>query len=662
MQGLPKLNAKQKPGAALRLTRQAQLAIVGGLLGAVAFFLLYGFAPLNPINDTWLRGGYVERDLVQHYAGWLFYRQAQPAFPLAVAGNINVPYGAYIGLADSIPLFAVIFKPFAAFLPATFQYFGLWGLFCSVLQGVSAALLLGLFCKTPFYNATLCLLFLFSPIFLDRQLRHGALGAQWLILFSLYLYFKHRRSGKFFSAGFLLLSALSIGVHPYFTPMIFAVLFALLLQNGAEAKTWKKPLAMLCACLAAGLFTGFALGVFKDPANSGSTPYGYFSMNLNAVFNPQSRGYNWSLFLPAQNQVLGNYDGFNYLGVAVLLVLLGCAIGGAINIKKCSFLPNLKRHWALLFVCFCLFVFAVSNQVSANGRVLFYLPLPKAILQLCGVFRSSGRMFYPVWYLALLLACVQVLRMGKGKWRSAAICVFAAVQLLDTSPALLQKYKDFRPYTPMPSPLASPFWQQIGGNVKRIASLDDEGLYSGMDLALYAADNKMQSDDAFTARFNTAQREAQKQQNLALLTSGNAPKDTIFISSVQATFLNLAEGLQKNYYCALVDEHWFVFMPYSDDFLAYSGKDALGIELYPLLISAHTDALWDRGVLRTDTRVVMFEDSVFAQNRLKKDGVILAQGLQYQILDVSYKDAGWIMLTLDKDGTALQNTALEVLP
>ena len=87
----------------------------------------------------------MEKDVIQHYTGWLYFRASGRAFPLGIARNMGWPDGVYVGLSDSIPLFAILFKVLSPLLPATFQYFGLWAFLCSVMQGACAALLLSLF-------------------------------------------------------------------------------------------------------------------------------------------------------------------------------------------------------------------------------------------------------------------------------------------------------------------------------------------------------------------------------------------------------------------------------------------------------------------------------------------------------------------------------------
>lgn len=629
-------------------TPTTQLALGGAAIGLLLFILLYGFTPLNMTNDSWLRGGYVEKDVIQHYAGWLFYRSSPLGFPLGVAGQMDYPTGGYIGFTDSIPLFALLFRPFASLLPASFQYFGLWGFLCSGLQGAAAALLLSLFSTSKKRILLLTTLFVLAPILLDRQLRHGALGAQWLILFSLYLYFKHRRTGRFFSPGFVALSALSITIHPYFIPMVFALLFALLVENAFLQRQWRQPLAMLALCLGACAGAGWLLGAFMKGSAAGSTPYGYFSMNLNALFNPEGRGYHWSLLLPPLNQRAGNYDGFNYLGLGLGLALACLTIDGLLHLRKWPVASMIKRHGGLLFVSAFLTLFAISNEVSAQGRLLFVLPLPTSLLRLATIFRSSGRMFYPVWYLLLLAACLYLLRRPALRWRTLAAGLLVAIQLIDLSPGLVAKAQSFRPYQPLvQSPLHSPFWQQTAGQYQHLASLDADGLQDSIFLALYAADNGMTTDDPFSARFDLNQREQQVAANIEALRTGTFREDTLYITSTPAVFLDLAEALDTKLFCARIDDHWFVFAPYNTGFKGYHGSDAVPVSAIPFTIADYSDALWDHGVLIESPNIVSFEDTAFARSRLEGKTALIADGVRYPILKIDYGDVGWLLVTLD---------------
>lgn len=140
-------------------TRSARLFWLGALLGAAVFLLVYGLAPLDAANDAFCRGGYIEKDIQQHYAGWLFYRSSALGWPLGVTQAINAPQGVSVAYTDSIPLLAVLCRPLAAALGGTFQYFGWFTLVCFALQGGFAALLCGLFAEglPPLWRVRLCL-------------------------------------------------------------------------------------------------------------------------------------------------------------------------------------------------------------------------------------------------------------------------------------------------------------------------------------------------------------------------------------------------------------------------------------------------------------------------------------------------------------------------
>ena len=78
---------------AARQGRNRLLFLLGGLTGVLVFLLVYGISPLDITNDTFCRGGYIEKDIQQHYAGWLFYRQSDAGIPFCLTDSINYPDG-----------------------------------------------------------------------------------------------------------------------------------------------------------------------------------------------------------------------------------------------------------------------------------------------------------------------------------------------------------------------------------------------------------------------------------------------------------------------------------------------------------------------------------------------------------------------------------------
>lgn len=107
--------------------------------GVRIFILIYGSGPLDVTNDGWILNGYIETDIIQHYAGWLAYRGADSFFPPTFSDLISFPKGDYTSLADSIPLMEIIFKNLSPVLPETFQFFGLFCCFSLGMQAVCAS-------------------------------------------------------------------------------------------------------------------------------------------------------------------------------------------------------------------------------------------------------------------------------------------------------------------------------------------------------------------------------------------------------------------------------------------------------------------------------------------------------------------------------------------
>ena len=606
-------------------TRSARLFWLGALLGAAVFLLVYGLAPLDVANDAFCRGGYIEKDIQQHYAGWLFYRSSAPGWPLGVTQAVNAPQGVSVAYTDSIPLLAVLCRPLAAALGGTFQYFGWFTLVCFALQGGFAALLCGLFAEGLAAPLAGSLVFAASPILLERAFRHTSLGAQWLVLAALYCYFVCRRQSRFASRGLFVINILAVGIHPYFLPMTYAVTLALLLEYAVKQRQWLRPALFLGGNMLCTAALGWALGLLYGTATSGGQAlYGYFAMNLNALWNPAGvNGVLYSRLLPAQNQVGGNYDAFAYLGLGVLAALPVVVVSARRHI-----LGAVRRHWALCAVCAVLTAFAVSNVITANGVTLATLPLPASFIKLFSVFRSGGRLFWPVYYLLTLAAFAGLARLPRG---AVWVTLFAAVQLWDVSPALCQRH--------------------------------DAMQADSLHLALWAADNGMTTNDPFAARYDETALAAERQTALDALDAGTPQSDTLYLFEDEGAFLQTVEPVKALAWCGRVTSadgsaSWYVIAP------GLQGQtfDALCTpydEDYPLRLADYTDALWNRGVLDETKQTVCFKDSPFARTKLDGASLLCAGGQEYPILKVDDHDAGWLMVTLDiEDATVLWDQEL----
>ncbi len=646
--------------------------LLGALLGAAAFFAVNTAAPLTFTDDGWILAGYVEKDILQHYVGWNFYRRSPLGFPLGIIPAINYPAGTAITYMDAVPLLAIPLRLAEGLLPEVFQYFGLYTLICYTLQGAAAGALLSLFCDKLVQVLPGCCLFIFAPIMVERALRHTALASHWLILFALYLYFVNQKSAWRYRGAWPVLLCLATAIHPYFLPMLFAVLFADLVQRAVSARRVWGPVLFLGGCFAAVFVTGWCIGAFSAVSGGAFADqgYGHYCMNLNALINPVScGGVVWSRLLPQRPSGLGSYEGFNYLGLGLLAALPVSAVLCALRRKRAGLAALLRGHWCLAAVCLCLSAFAVSTTLVWGGKVLLRIRLPEALLRLCGIFRSSGRMFYPVWYLLALFCVVTLARHWNARrWGTylgaAALMLVLALQLWDISPALAAKRQHFVSYTQQgaeANPADSDFWAAAADDFEHLYSLD-EILAQPLYPALWAAQNGMTTNDGFASRADVSARGEDIRKVSEDMLAGRIAPGTLYITSDRRTFYPLAEALGDAAVSARVDGIWYVL------YAAGSGPEPASVQqdftLYadlPLVVEDYTDGLWTRGVLNSDPSVCAILDYPVTQQYLDDAKYLVADGVSYAILHKDYSDPGWVMLTLDvEDASVLVDKLLTV--
>lgn len=324
----------------------------------------------------------------------------------------------------------------------------------------------------------------------------------------------------------------------------------------------------------------------------------------------------------------------------------------------------LRRHRALAFCCAVLTVFAISNVITANGATLATLPLPASLIKLFSIFRSSGRLFWPIYYLLMLLTLVGLARL-KDRWLLAGAALLAVVQVWDVSPGMVQRSAAMlqaMQTDAFPTEMESDFWQaaQQYTAVVSMDEIQDDALH----LALFAADNGMTTNDPFAARYDETALAVQRETLLAELAAGTVREDTLYLFAEEGAFLPAVEPVKDNAWCGRVTStdgtcSWYVIAPG----LQGQNFDVLCTpydENYPLRLADYTDALWNRGVLDETKQTVCFADSPFVRRKLEHASVLCADGKEYTIKMIDDHDAGWLMVTLDiPDATVLWDKELE---
>lgn len=444
--------------------------LLGCLIGSLVFVLLYGVAIIDVTNIGWLYDSSRTEglwDLTQHYLGWEFYRNSAWHFPLGlVDGLYSEPVS--IVYTDSIPLFAFFFKLLSPILPETFQYFGIFGLLSYALMGGFGALITRRLTSFLPINLMSALLFSLSPCMLKRMFYHTALAAHFLIpaAICLWLYRSSFAKKRTYIGLWTLLVAVSALINAYFTPMILGIMLCSLLQEMIAADKVKAvigsvllnvliPVAVLAVvCYVAGYFYG--------DVSAYTTSLEKLSFNLLQFWNPandlctiEDRTFNfatqnYSSLLPALPTTSGwQEEGFSYLGLGMIVLLVIVLIMGMVAIKRCGVVRQ-KRRWVSIgisvFIGGIVFTFlALSPTATFGSSVLYQITYPDVIYQALSVFRSTGRLIWPVYYglmAATLLGLVYLMQRKRAVIGMilAGICI---LQIYDLSPALSYKHNAY---------------------------------------------------------------------------------------------------------------------------------------------------------------------------------------------------------------------------
>lgn len=486
--------------------KKININIIAALLGGIAFVLIYGIKILNPLYTDWLLTG---GDPSQHYLGWEFFRRSSWYFPFGLTDQLAYPLKTSVIYTDSIPIFAVFFKLFRSILPQQFQYFGIWGLLCFVLQGYYAAKILGERSSSKTVILVGSVFFIVSPIMVFRMYYHTALAAHWLILLAIYFYSKHEKEYRDIFKPVMQWGILGIligSIHLYFVPMCGAILLGYILCSIWKERKVRIRFFYPGISFSVGLFlTIYLLGGFSSGADTGTNNLGLFSFNLNAFLNPMSYStllkntslWNWPFYTQ------GQYEGFSYLGMGIILL---CACGIVLMVKNIfrRRKPSVYQVMTVL-MSIGLIALAVSPTITWNDKLLLQLPYSSTIYKYWGIFGSCGRMAWPVVYFLMIFGITSIDNMKwKRKEISCVVLILAClVQVVDLSGQLYKRHENYGEKVVYQSPLAGTAWDDIisSGEYKHVVwvthNVDHDDV---IQVAVYAMKNDMTMGNFYFAR------------------------------------------------------------------------------------------------------------------------------------------------------------------
>lgn len=503
------------------------------LVGLLAFLWWNGGHTFSPKHVGWVLSGF---DTPSQFLAWEFFRN-QPwwQWPLGANPAFGSDAPGTIVLADTVPLLALFFKLLRAWLPANFQYFGIWACLCFILQTWFGYKLLGRFTGDFLLRLLGSAFFAIASVFLMRVYLHPALSGQWIILAALYLGLDERPRCRAW-CGLLWIAAL---VHAYLLVMSGSIWLACVIGRAWRSREQRVPLAWHAVfTIGSTTLIMWIVGYFV-PSAVEPMPTRTYTNLLSPVLSGFCHGGEWSWVVPCSKLNLMNPtgDGFGYFGLGFLLLVPLAIFLCWRRPQPVAWAQVRTLLWPLCMGALLLLLYAIGNRIYVGNRLVFSFPLPGILERLGSVFRGAARLEWPAWYLALILTLgVTVSRMSR---RGAATVLTIALvsQCADLSRAAVNiRHPIGTPWHGAHS-LASPIWQEFGNRYRHLVFLQPSSVSPYLVgwipdyklMALFAAHDGMSVNVAYLARIDLKALATKRAWRASLLSSGAAEAKTFYV-------------------------------------------------------------------------------------------------------------------------------------
>jgi hypothetical protein len=527
----------------IRMTKINITSFLPWLLGFFAFIVIVGIQPLMPGNISWISDG----DGATSYLGWLFFRNTEWALPLGLNPRYGLEISNSIVFSDSIPLLAILFKLFSAYLPDVFQYHGIWVLLSFLLHSFFAWKLIGIWSNDNLLKSFGVLILLFSPSMMFRLQIHISLVSHFFVLAALYYALTPEKYNRTLIWSVLLIT--SLGVHFYISALVLFIFVSDSISKRLMTDN-KVRIFFLELFGFASIYLLFAwlYGYFSVIGDVATGGYSLTSMNFLSLINPASGGwFDWSYVLRSYPQGPGQHEGFNYLGLGVIFLIVVLI---PVFAEKIHLLKSLcKRYLHLLILFFILTLYSLSNIILFADFVLFEYSLPEQIDKALSILRGSGRLFWPVLYGIVLFSIIMVIKSFRQKVSYVLLSVAVIVQIVDTSAGWLkiQNRLHLSPLSTWGLPFHDHFWTEAAEKYSKIRyiPLANHRHPEWQPISYFAALNGLSTDSPYLARVDMNSYFPAYDKSLNILKNGQFESDSIYLlddNSFKTALINIDLG------------------------------------------------------------------------------------------------------------------------
>lgn len=508
--------------ARLVARRDVQVWLLATLVGGVTFFAWLGYGrTLVPTDLSWI----FHEDPFTHAMGWEQYRNAPLLqYPVTKNGLYGLEWSSTIVFTDSIPIVALVLRPFSALLPVPFQYLGWWVLLCLVLQAYFAMRLV-LLRTDRLRNAVLpAIAFVTTPVLLERMGLQTGVGSHFLLLWGLFLYFSRTDAAH---RAWLILLLVTVSVHAYIFVMVGGIWAAHVVACGMRGRLNRRDLVHCGAMLVVVVAWMHALGYFL--VGGGAAGSGWRSNFDLLGFLAPSAGARFGLL---QSVYDDPWDGSTYLGAGILLLLVVSSIASVVmRMRKRAIGPAAHadvRWLPLVVVVVGALLFAVTNHVTAGNQTLARLPLPRPLEALYETFRGANRMAWPAYYLVLISTVWLALSVWTARLVTIVLAAAMLVQVVDLWDVGANKRQELA-VDGMTRELRDPVWTTVATRYQRLVSVPAKHRQGDWPtFAWFAARHGLGSNIGYVSRNNPDTRIAGTRAHLEAIATGKLDAGTVY--------------------------------------------------------------------------------------------------------------------------------------
>ncbi len=523
-------------------------------ISILSWVYLLGFDYINPTNISWLNSG----DLSTYQLGWEYFRSDKWRFPIGLNPNYGIYSDSNIVYSDSIPILAIFFKLFNFLLPEKFQYFSIWILLCIYLQILFSYKIVYVGTGNRIFSLLGSLFFLTASIFIHRSGIHLSLLGQWLILCGIYIEISENSKKDFLRLVTLLLSLL---IHFYFFLMLMILIF---FQDCYKVLVLKKLFLEILKKFIFTIFVSavlmYAIGYFSINLDDGlGWGYGYYNFNLNSFINPSGQNnigsFSWSNFFLKQNYQNKEIEGFSYLGFSGIIFFI-IFLFNFFKRRSNIFFQNL--NWAIIILPFLMI--SISNNINFGDMNIASIDLHKFVYAFLSIFRASGRMIWPVYYIIFIIGIIFIFKNFKSK-STLVLLTLLVLQISDIYSGI-KNYSFGSQYSVIQENKKNPFWAGLSkqfDEIRLIESKNQSSIFHELSEYLIG-ENFIKTDLVNLARVNREKTTFAKYNLIEDINNKNLSifNKKIFLTRNKNIVFYLKNLFQDKIYIYFQDNIWII--------------------------------------------------------------------------------------------------------